>query len=97
MELVWNFLSDLSCFLSQARYKELSHPMNVGERLISAQHYASEQIRSDSRDLEKQWERLKGVVSERVELFDLSVSFHETQQKVSSSIHPPPATRSVRF
>lgn len=55
----------------------------MGTRLISAQHFASEQIKQESADLEAKWEGLRGVVEGRVELFDLSVSFHESQQKVS--------------
>lgn len=54
----------------------------MGERLIQAQHYALEQIRTESAGLKEKWEGLRGVVEERVELFDLSVSFHESQQKV---------------
>ena len=54
----------------------------MGTRLISAQHFASEQIKQESADLEAKWEGLRGVVEGRVELFDLSVSFHESQQKV---------------
>ena len=56
--------------------------MGMGTRLVSAQHFASDQIKKESAQLEAKWERLRGVVNERVELFDLSVSFHETQQKV---------------
>lgn len=56
--------------------------VSMGEKLIAAQHYASEQIRSISKQLEEEWERLRGIIEGRVELLDLSVSFHENQQKV---------------
>ena len=54
----------------------------MGKRLISAQHFASEKIKELSEELEAKWERLKGVVEGRVELFDLSLSFHQNQHEV---------------
>ena len=54
----------------------------VGERLIAAQHYASSQIQNMSSKLEGKWAVLRSVVEERVELLDLSVSFHDSEEKV---------------
>ncbi len=64
------------------KYQELSHTLGVGERLVLAQHYASEQIKRESKELEGKWEEIRGVVKDRVGLLDLSVSFHESQEKV---------------
>lgn len=58
----------------------------MGDRLIASQHYAEEQIRAESQELEERWEGLRGVIEERVELFDLSVSFHENQHKVVGTL-----------
>jgi len=56
--------------------------VGMGDKLIAAHHFAREQIQCKLDELKDKWEVLKSVVEDRVELLDLSVSFHDSQQQV---------------
>lgn len=56
--------------------------IGMGDKLVASHHFAREQIQRKLDELQDKWEVLRGVVEERVELLDLSVSFHDSQQKV---------------
>ena len=56
--------------------------IGMGDKLVAAHHFAREQIQRKLDELQEKWDVLRGVVEERVELLDLSVSFQDSQQKV---------------
>ncbi len=59
--------------------------IGLGDKLVAAHHFARDQIQRKLDELQEKWDVLRGVVEERVELLDLSVQFHDSQQEVRQS------------
>ena len=66
------------------KHHELSRVCTMGDRLTAANHYAAEIFRSRSKELKGCWESLAQMTEERTTLLTLSISFHDSQQKVNS-------------
>ena len=56
--------------------------ISVGERLISARHYALDVMQFGNKKLRTHWETFSAIVEDRNNMFELSVVFHDWQQKV---------------
>ena len=56
--------------------------ISVGERLIAARHYALDVMQVGNKRLKTNWEKFSTIVEERNNMFELSVVFHDWQQKV---------------
>ena len=66
------------------KYQDLIRVIVLGERLVSAKHYATEQIKDQSVEVRGRWDKLSVLVDQRASLFSLSISFFDRQQKVST-------------
>ena len=69
---------------TQTKYLEVSRVLQMGERLVTAYHYASDMIRGKNIELRCTWEVFSSMVDDRSALLALSVVFHDGQQKVLS-------------
>lgn len=57
--------------------------MSVGNRLLESGHYASQQIKQISGQLEKEWKAFAAALDERSTLLEMSASFHQKCDQVS--------------
>ena len=56
--------------------------ITVGERLIASRHYALDVMQVGNKKLRTNWEKFSMIVEDRNNMFELSVVFHDWQQKV---------------
>ncbi|KAE8282219.1 Triple functional domain protein [Larimichthys crocea] len=55
----------------------LRYELHVGNRLLESGHYASQQIKQISSQLEKEWKAFAAALDERSTLLEMSASFHQ--------------------
>ncbi len=56
--------------------------MSVGNRLLEAGHYASQQIKQISGQLEQEWKAFAAALDERSALLEMSATFHQKCDQV---------------
>lgn len=56
--------------------------MSVGNRLLEAGHYASQQIKEISGQLEQEWKAFAAALDERSALLEMSAAFHQKCDQV---------------
>lgn len=64
-------------------YVNINRIMSVGNRLLESGHYASQQIKQISGQLEKEWKAFAVALDERSTLLEMSASFHQKCDQVS--------------
>lgn len=64
-------------------YVNINRIMSVGNRLLESGHYASQQIKQISSQLEKEWKAFAAALDERSTLLEMSASFHQKCDQVS--------------
>lgn len=64
-------------------YVNINRIMSVGNRLLESGHYASQQIKQISSQLEKEWKAFAAALDERSTLLDMSGGFHQKCDQVS--------------
>lgn len=64
-------------------YVNINRIMSVGNRLLESGHYASQQIKQISGQLEKEWKAFAAALDERSTLLEMSASFHQKCDQVS--------------
>lgn len=75
--------SPLPPLILQNVYVNINRIMSVGNRLLESGHYASQQIKQISSQLEKEWKAFAAALDERSTLLDMSGSFHQKCDQVS--------------
>lgn len=84
----WSWLSSPSPHplppVLQNVYVNINRIMSVGNRLLESGHYASQQIKQISSQLEKEWKAFAAALDERSTLLEMSGSFHQKCDQVSS-------------
>ncbi|KAG9355723.1 hypothetical protein JZ751_000561 [Albula glossodonta] len=58
-------------------YVNINRIMSVGSRLLEAGHYASQQIKQISSQLEQEWKAFAAALDERSTLLEMSAAFHQ--------------------
>ncbi|KAM8841306.1 triple functional domain protein-like isoform 2-T3 [Spinachia spinachia] len=58
-------------------YVNINRIMSVGNRLLESGHYASQQIKQISGQLEQEWKAFAAALDERSTLLEMSASFHQ--------------------
>ncbi|CAL8297080.1 unnamed protein product [Lota lota] len=58
-------------------YVNINRIMSVGNRLLESGHYASQQIKQISAQLEQEWKAFAAALDERSTLLEMSASFHQ--------------------
>lgn len=76
-------LSFPPCLAVQNVYVNINRIMSVGNRLLESGHYASQQIKQISSQLEKEWKAFAAALDERSTLLEMSASFHQKCDQVS--------------
>ncbi len=56
--------------------------MSVGNRLLEAGHYATQQIQQISGQLEQEWKAFAAALDERSTLLEMSANFHQKTDQV---------------
>lgn len=64
-------------------YVNINRIMSVGNRLLESGHYASQQIKQISGQLEQEWKAFAAALDERSTLLEMSASFHQKCDQVS--------------
>ncbi|XP_058878264.1 triple functional domain protein isoform X9 [Acipenser ruthenus] len=64
-------------------YVNINRIMSVGNRLLESGHYASQQIKQISSQLEQEWKAFAAALDERSTLLDMSAVFHQKAEQVS--------------
>lgn len=59
--------------------------MSVGNRLLEAGHYASQQIKQISGQLEQEWKAFAAALDERSALLEMSATFHQKCDQVRAN------------
>lgn len=65
-------------------YVNINRIMSVGNRLLESGHYASQQIKQISGQLEQEWKAFAAALDERSTLLEMSASFHQKCDQVRS-------------
>ncbi|XP_063041781.1 triple functional domain protein isoform X4 [Engraulis encrasicolus] len=60
--------------------------MSVGNRLLESGHYASQQIKQISSQLEQEWKAFAAALDERSTLLEMSASFHQKCDQYMSNV-----------
>lgn len=68
--------------LPQNVYVNINRIMSVGNRLLEAGHYASQQIKQISGQLEQEWKAFAAALDERSALLEMSATFHQKCDQV---------------
>lgn len=68
--------------LPQNVYVNINRIMSVGNRLLESGHYASQQIKQISGQLEQEWKAFAAALDERSTLLEMSASFHQKCDQV---------------
>lgn len=71
-----------SLVLVQNVYVNINRIMSVGNRLLEAGHYASQQIKQISGQLEQEWKAFAAALDERSTLLEMSATFHQKCDQV---------------
>lgn len=66
-------------------YVNINRIVSVGSRLLESGHYASQQIKQISGQLEQEWKAFAAALDERSTLLEMSASFHKKCDQVSLS------------
>ncbi|XP_065804551.1 triple functional domain protein isoform X7 [Labrus bergylta] len=67
-------------------YVNINRIMSVGNRLLESGHYASQQIKQISGQLEKEWKAFAAALDERSTLLEMSASFHQKCDQYMSNV-----------
>lgn len=67
-------------------YVNINRIMSVGNRLLESGHYASQQIKQISSQLEQEWKAFAAALDERSTLLEMSASFHQKCDQVSVTV-----------
>ncbi|XP_047462007.1 triple functional domain protein isoform X3 [Mugil cephalus] len=67
-------------------YVNINRIMSVGNRLLESGHYASQQIKQISSQLEQEWKAFAAALDERSTLLDMSASFHQKCDQYMSNV-----------
>uniref|UniRef100_H3CV36 Trio Rho guanine nucleotide exchange factor a n=1 Tax=Tetraodon nigroviridis TaxID=99883 RepID=H3CV36_TETNG len=67
-------------------YVNINRIMSVGNRLLESGHYASQQIKQISGQLEKEWKAFAAALDERSSLLEMSASFHQKCDQYMSNV-----------
>lgn len=85
----------LLLLLLQNVYVNINRIMSVGNRLLESGHYASQQIKQISGQLEKEWKAFAAALDERSTLLEMSATFHQKCDQVrGESLPTQPGFRS---
>ncbi|XP_055012937.1 triple functional domain protein isoform X4 [Boleophthalmus pectinirostris] len=67
-------------------YVNINRIMSVGNRLLESGHYASQQIKQISSQLEQEWKAFAAALDERSTLLDMSATFHQKCDKYMGNV-----------
>uniref|UniRef100_A0AAY4E3F5 non-specific serine/threonine protein kinase n=1 Tax=Denticeps clupeoides TaxID=299321 RepID=A0AAY4E3F5_9TELE len=67
-------------------YVNINRIMSVGNRLLEAGHYASQQIKQISGQLEQEWKAFAAALDERSTLLEMSAAFHQKCDQYMSNV-----------
>lgn len=67
-------------------YVNINRIMSVGNRLLESGHYASQQIKQISGQLEQEWKAFAAALDERSTLLEMSAGFHQKCDQVSVEV-----------
>ncbi|XP_066546525.1 triple functional domain protein isoform X7 [Amia ocellicauda] len=67
-------------------YVNINRIMSVGNRLLESGHYASQQIKQISSQLEQEWKAFAAALDERSTLLDMSAVFHQKAEQYMNNI-----------
>uniref|UniRef100_A0A672ZBR8 non-specific serine/threonine protein kinase n=1 Tax=Sphaeramia orbicularis TaxID=375764 RepID=A0A672ZBR8_9TELE len=67
-------------------YVNINRIMSVGNRLLESGHYASQQIKQISGQLEQEWKAFAAALDERSTLLEMSASFHQKCDQYMSNV-----------
>uniref|UniRef100_A0AAX7TEY3 non-specific serine/threonine protein kinase n=1 Tax=Astatotilapia calliptera TaxID=8154 RepID=A0AAX7TEY3_ASTCA len=67
-------------------YVNINRIMSVGNRLLESGHYASQQIKQISSQLEQEWKAFAAALDERSTLLEMSASFHQKCDQYMSNV-----------
>lgn len=74
--------------IMQNVYVNISRIVSVGNRLLESSHYASQQIKQISGQLELEWKAFAAALDERSSLLEMSAVFHQKADQVTlRSLH----------
>lgn len=71
------------CPAAQNVYVNINRIVSVGSRLLESGHYASQQIKQISGQLEQEWKAFAAALDERSTLLEMSASFHQKCDQVN--------------
>nr|XP_015811152.1 triple functional domain protein isoform X5 [Nothobranchius furzeri] len=67
-------------------YVNINRIVSVGSRLLESGHYASQQIKQISGQLEQEWKAFAAALEERSTLLEMSASFHQKCDQYMSNV-----------
>ncbi|XP_037549683.1 triple functional domain protein [Nematolebias whitei] len=67
-------------------YVNINRIVSVGSRLLESGHYASQQIKQISGQLEQEWKAFAAALDERSTLLEMSASFHQKCDQYMSNV-----------
>ncbi|KAM6959163.1 triple functional domain protein [Aplochiton taeniatus] len=67
-------------------YVNINRIMSVGNRLLESGHYASQQIKQISSQLEQEWKAFAAALDERSTLLEMSAAFHQKCDQYMSNV-----------
>ncbi|XP_053302426.1 triple functional domain protein isoform X2 [Pleuronectes platessa] len=67
-------------------YVNINRIMSVGNRLLESGHYASQQIKQISGQLEQEWKAFAAALDERSTLLEMSATFHQKCDQYMSNV-----------
>ncbi|TRZ01260.1 hypothetical protein DNTS_008042 [Danionella cerebrum] len=67
-------------------YVNINRIMSVGNRLLEGGHYASQQIKQISGQLEQEWKAFAAALDERSALLEMSATFHQKCDQYMSNV-----------
>ncbi|XP_038155735.1 triple functional domain protein isoform X2 [Cyprinodon tularosa] len=67
-------------------YVNINRIVSVGSRLLESGHYASQQIKQISGQLEQEWKAFAAALDERSTLLEMSASFHKKCDQYMSNV-----------
>ncbi|XP_025758050.1 triple functional domain protein isoform X2 [Oreochromis niloticus] len=67
-------------------YVNINRIMSVGNRLLESGHYASQQIKQISSQLEQEWKAFAAALDERSTLLEMSAGFHQKCDQYMSNV-----------
>ncbi|XP_053570468.1 triple functional domain protein isoform X2 [Bombina bombina] len=67
-------------------YVNINRIMSVANRLVESGHYASQQIKQISNQLEQEWKAFAAALDERSTLLEMSAVFHQKAEQYMSNV-----------